>query len=61
MSARPPRVCTHPPAPAPPPTPAEGQGKIRQTLFPPLPRRLLYGPRADFSFPKTQVGVGLAL
>jgi hypothetical protein len=29
-------------------------GRIKQTLFPPLPRKLLYGPRSDFTFPHTQ-------
>lgn len=33
------------------------QGRIKQSLFPPLPARLLYGPRVEFSFPKAQFEV----
>ena len=36
------------------PPPAGLAGRVKQTLFPPLPQRLLYGPRQDFTFPSTQ-------
>ena len=43
------------------PHPAAGLGgRIKQTLFPPLPERLLYGPRSDFGFPTAQFQADVA-
>lgn len=35
-------------------------GRVKQTLFPPLPQRLLYSPRCDFSFPHIQFQADVA-
>lgn len=39
-------------------TAADRQGAVKQSFFPPLPARLLYGPRVEFTFPKAQFEVG---